>query len=348
MFSITSSYTMNASLRGGIADLQSELARAQKELATGKRADPSVALGVRASFSVSLADAQEGVGALQATNSLVDARLASTQAALDSLVADARSMRTTLLAAQTDGGQREAIVAQARNALTQFVAKLNSGDGEGFFFGGINSDVPPIANYFAEPPAPNKAAVDAAFANAFGFDQADPAVASISQTQMRSFLTGAYDTLFSGAAWRGDWSGASDKPLTSRIGLSHVIDSSVTANEPGLKDVAAAYVMIADLGAANMSDETYHALLTGALERLDRGVGETTKTQARIGVMQNEIKTSSDMMTIQSDTIRIQLHDLESVDETDAAARVNGLMTQIETAYTLTARISQLSLAKYL
>jgi flagellar hook-associated protein 3 FlgL len=53
-------------------------------------------------------------------------------------------------------------------------------------------------------------------------------------------------------------------------------------------------------------------------------------------------------MSVQSNTILLQLQDIEGVDQTEAAARVSGLMTQIEAAYTLTSRISQLSLTKYL
>lgn len=348
MLYITSTYTMTASLRGVIANLQTDLARSQKEMTTGRLADPAVALGLRASRAFTLVDAKETIGALRASNDLVAARLSSTQTALDSLLADARNMRATLLSAQTDGGDKETIAAQARQALSALVAKLNSANGEGFLFGGVKSDAPPLANYFADPPEANKRALDAAFASAFGFGQDDPAVASITETQIQDFITGGFDTLFSDAAWRADWSSASDQPIESRIGLSRIVDSSITANEPALKKLAAAYVAIGDLGAEHMDQKAYAIVVKSAMTAVDAAIGMLTETQARLGVTQNAVTASNDMMAIQSDTILLQLNDVQAVDQTEAAARVNNLMTQIEAAYALTARLSQLSLTKYL
>ncbi|WP_424361540.1 flagellar hook-associated family protein [Methylocystis parvus] len=348
MFYITSTYTMTASLRSVIANLQTDLARSQKEMTTGVHADLGATLGVRASRSFSLAGTQEAIEALRNTNKLVNARLDASQSALDSLLADARNMRATLLAAQNDGGQKEAIIAQARQGLATLIAKLNNGDGEGFLFGGIASDQPPVANYFASPPASNKLALDAAFASAFGFGQSDPAVSGITQAQLDGFLSSGFQNLFSDAGWRATWSRASDQPLQSQIALSRVIDSSITANEPALQKLAAAYAMIGDLGAEHMNGQAYKALLRSATTTVDAAIGLLTKVQARVGVMQGDVRNASETMSVQSNTILLQLQDIEGVDQTEAAARVSGLMTQIEAAYTLTSRISQLSLTKYL
>lgn len=348
MFYITSTYTMTASLRSVIANLQTDLARSQKEMTTGVHADLAATLGVRASRSFSLAGTKETIEALRNTNKLVTARLDASQSALDSLLADARNMRATLLAAQNNGGQKEAIIMQARQGLATLIAKLNSGDGEGFLFGGIKSDQPPIVNYFASPAASNKLALDSAFAAAFGFGQGDPAVSGITQAQLESFLSGDFQSLFSDVGWRADWSSASDHPLQSQIGLSRVIDSSITANEPALQKLAEAYAMVGDLGAENMNRQTYGALLRTATATVDAAIGLLTKAQARVGVMQGDVRNASETMGVQSNSILLQLQDIEGVDQTEAAARVNGLMTQIEAAYTLTSRISQLSLTKYL
>jgi flagellar hook-associated protein 3 FlgL len=43
-----------------------------------------------------------------------------------------------------------------------------------------------------------------------------------------------------------------------------------------------------------------------------------------------------------------QINVLESVDPFEASTRVSALMTQVETAYAMTARIQNLSLLKYL
>jgi flagellar hook-associated protein 3 FlgL len=64
--------------------------------------------------------------------------------------------------------------------------------------------------------------------------------------------------------------------------------------------------------------------------------------------MQATVDSANNAIDVQSTTLRLQLADLEGIDQTEAAARANILMTQIQSAYTLTSRISQLSLSKYL
>lgn len=345
---LTSTYTMTASLRRTIGLLQADLTRGQKEVTTGRRADPGLALGMGVSGSFTIVSARTTIGATLASNSALSSRLESTQVALSALLSDAQAMRSTLIGAQTNGGDPGAIVTQARQALTTFIAKLNSSNAEGFIFGGVNTDHEPIRNYFAAPPETNKTALDAAFSAAFGFSQSSPSVATITGPQMKTFLDGAFSSLFSSANWKTNWSRASDTPIRAQISLSVSMDASITGNEPALQKLASAYTMLVDLGAEQQSAESYGVLLQSAMTALDSGVRALTKTQARLGVIQNAVKSANQTMAIQSDTLDKQLHDLEAADPVEASARVHGLMTQIETAYALTARISQLSLIKYL
>jgi flagellar hook-associated protein 3 FlgL len=348
MFYLTSTYTINTSLRRTIVDLQSELARGQKELASGRHADLGVALGMRAARAFSVSGMNDAVQTILSTNKLVGMRLESTQTALASLKDTARNAYTTLLAALNDGGDRAAIETQARAALGTFVSTLNSSDGEAFLFGGINSGAPPINDYFATPPSANKIALDAAFMTFFGFPQTSPAVSGITPAQIQAFLDGPMSALFSSPAWNADWSNASDQPLRSQISVSLTIESSVSANDPALQKLAMAYAVMSDLGAEQMSAATYRTVLQNASKTIDQAVRSLTKTQARVGVMQRNLNVANETMAIQSGALQSQMNDLEGIDPTEAATRVNGLMTQIETAYSLTAKISQLSLTRYL
>ena len=53
-------------------------------------------------------------------------------------------------------------------------------------------------------------------------------------------------------------------------------------------------------------------------------------------------------MSIQSDIIKTHIGALEGVDPYEASNRLTELMTQIETAYSVTARIQKLTLLNYL
>ncbi len=73
-----------------------------------------------------------------------------------------------------------------------------------------------------------------------------------------------------------------------------------------------------------------------------------TNVQARLGVAQNRVSDASERMSIQRDILTRQVTGLENVDPYEAATRVNALMSQVEVSYSLTARIRQMSLLRYL
>lgn len=348
MVYITSSLSVSTALRRTLMELQTDLARGQKELSSGRHADLSAHLGANIGRDHGLGRTHHTIQSILASNKLVETRLETTQTSLSSLVTSAQALRATLISAQNDGGDRAAVETQAKTALTTFIATLNGGDANSFIFAGVNSDIAPINDYFANPPAANKSALDLAFVTAFGMTQASPAVSTITVTQMQTFLSGPMSGLFAPANWSADWSNASSQPIQNQISLSMTIDASTTANDPALQKLAMAYTMVSDLGLNQMDAATYRTVLQTATQTMDEAIAGMIKTQAQVGVMQRSVASAGQTMFIQSSVLEAQVFDLEHVDATEAATRVNGLTTQIETAYALTAKITQLSLTKYL
>lgn len=345
---LTSTYSMTASLRRSLNLLQTSLARSQKELSTGRHADLASALGSRNSRSFTLVETRSSLEVTISSNNIIASRLDAIQTALGALLDGAQEMRKTVISAQPSEGNAPSLVSKARQALIDLVTKLNSSDASGFLFGGVNSDQTPVKDYFSDPPSPAKTALDAAFDIAFGFPQSSASVSGITPNQIQSFLDGDFDSLFSSQSWKSNWSTASDKVQRSQVSLTLTIDSSVSANEPALQQLAKAYSMLTDLGADQLDQPAYAVVLKSATDTLNGGIASLMKLQARVGVMQNTVENASDVMKIQQDTVAQQLIDLEGINAVEAGSRVQNLLTQIEAAYTLTARISQLSLTKYL
>ena len=73
-----------------------------------------------------------------------------------------------------------------------------------------------------------------------------------------------------------------------------------------------------------------------------------TVTTARGPIMVAMLRDISERIKLQVDLFTNNIRDLEGVDPYEASTRISSLMTQIETSYTLTARIQQLSLVRYL
>jgi flagellar hook-associated protein 3 FlgL len=339
---------ISAATRQSILRMQSELVAAQKELATGRHADVGLALGAHAGRTVSLRQEHARLQGITDTNGIVTARLDATQAALAEIAAGADAFVSTLIdrAGSEDAGT--ALSLAARTQIEALVGSLNGTQSGEYIFAGINTDVKPVADYFGDPPSPAKQAVDAAFFATFGFAQDDPAVATITGAAMQNFLDTTFAALFEPAAWSATWSSASDENIRSRISPGELIETGTSANSVGMRQLAMAYTMVLGLGAAQLSPEALQAVTNTALSVAGGASQQLTLEQGRIGSAQERVVNANERMSIQRDILAKHVSVLEAVDPFEASTRVNTLMTQIETAYALTAQIQRLSILNYL
>jgi flagellar hook-associated protein 3 FlgL len=221
---------------------------------------------------------------------------------------------------------------------------LNSTSGNAYVFGGTNSTVKPVADYSQGA----QAATAAAFQTAFGMSQSDPQVSTISAASMQTFLTGAFANLFQGADWSTNWSQASSTRTSALISPANVVTTSVTANESAFQDLANAYTSIAGLAIGNLGATTQQAVLSNALSLAGAAQQAITGLQTTLGISQSQITNANSQMQTQASLIDNWVSKLGAVDPYQAASTLTNLTTQLETAYSLTNRISKLSLVNYL
>ncbi len=89
-------------------------------------------------------------------------------------------------------------------------------------------------------------------------------------------------------------------------------------------------------------------VVDAAIRLAGEAVQDMAEEQARLGTAQERVKSANDRMSIQVDIMATQINVLASVDPFEASTRVAALMTQVETAYAMNARIQNLSLLRYL
>jgi flagellar hook-associated protein 3 FlgL len=70
--------------------------------------------------------------------------------------------------------------------------------------------------------------------------------------------------------------------------------------------------------------------------------------EANLGVAQERTNKANERMELQKTIFDEKIGQLEGVDPAEAKIRVDQLMTQIQTSYSLTAQLRQLSLINYL
>lgn len=349
MVSITSTQSLTSALQRSIFDTQTQLSRAQREVASGRLADLSTSLGRTLAQDYALGIRDNDLLSISQSNAFVSTRLDTTQAALGSIADTAQQFLEALVGARSGAGSSAtAIRDAAASGLKSLIANLDTSVGGVYIFGGINSDVAPLDDYFADPPSANKQAVDQAFSSAFGMSQTSAGVGSITAAEMASFLSGPFSDLFSSSGWSATWSRASGQPLESRIGLGRTIDASVSANDPALQKLAMAYTMAADLGTADLSDSAYQQLVQAATDAVSAAVSGLTSLRASVGLMQQNVTDANETISLQRNALAIQIGSLENVDPYEASTRVNNLMTQLEISYTITGKIQQLTLSNYI
>jgi flagellar hook-associated protein 3 FlgL len=324
---------------------QSRLFEAQKEASSGRHYDIGLTLGSQTGNSIGLRLRLDEITQAKEAAALSSVEADVVQSTLSSMSDLAAKFLSTLAGARNaDHGQ---VLAQdaAKSALQTFTGLANATFDGQYLFAGINIDTPSFVDYAGGPP---EVAVDSAFQLAFGMSQTDPNVSQISGTDMATFLTGGFASVFSPASWSTNWSQASDENPVQRTATGSLVDTRANANAPFMRNLAQAFSMMASLGQGNLSAAAFEQTVDKAMSLLSDSQLALGQEQSRIGIAQQSLSVAAE----DSDNMKIAttqaIAALESVDPYEAATRVNTLMTQLESSYAITGRLSRMSLLNYI
>jgi len=217
---------------------------------------------------------------------------------------------------------REAVVRDAQAALASTFSTLNTRHGERYLFSGDATNTKPFAdvdNFLDDVRSMAASATDAAdFA-----------------TQMDAYFNTP------GSGWQANiYSGTSDASDPA----------SVTGTDPAITKTVWGLAVLALAG----SDETL-ALLNGnsdaliqAADTLAEGQAALTNVRAERGIIQAQIESSKDALDLEETVLTQSFNQMTARDQYEAASELKQLETGLEAAYTLTARLSNLSLLNYM
>jgi flagellar hook-associated protein 3 FlgL len=266
---------------------------------------------------------------------------------MQQLTSEAQAFLSAVTTAVADIADAAIVKQQAEGALAMLTSVLNSNLNGEHLYAGINTDVKPL-NDFLDPASPNRIAFETAFTSYFGFAADDPLAAGITPAQMDDFLTTAIEPDILGAGWNANWSSATDQQIVSRITLTETAQTSVSANLPAFRKLAMAAASIAGLFQGQLNSDARATVLGRVAELTGEAITELAIQQSQTGITENRIENASDRMSMQIDLFTSSITDLEGVDAYEAATKVSSLLAQIEISYSLTARMQQLNLVRYL
>ncbi len=334
-----SSNAVSQALRLQMARAQAEMIRAEKEVTTGQVADRGLHLGVRTGHSVSLDRDIARLDNIKSTNGMVTTRLDATQEALGETREIAQQMLGTLTT-MLNGALEPAVPrTQGMSVLTTMNAMFNATIDGGYIFAGTNTDVRPLAD-FTDPDSDARINFETLAASHF------TGPGPIDFDQMTDFLAAAETQIIDN--WNVNWSQASDETIQSRIALSETAKTSVSANEGGIRQLAMAAAIVVGLVDRDMDPDAKRLLTEKAISLTGGAIESLTSIQSEVGLAQNRVSQANDRLTTQVDLFKRTQIDMVGVDPFEASTRLTSLLAQVETSYTLTARIQQLSLLRFM
>jgi flagellar hook-associated protein 3 FlgL len=340
---VSSQFLAN-SLVAPVMQAQSQLTTAMTEESTGQYADLGLQLGDQSGYELSL---KEQIGQLQTLtsgNSLVSTSLSTAQAALTDINSSAQSTLNNLATWTPTANSGDTLQNMGQSALQSLIASTNATSGDQYVFGGINSSVAPLPdtatnNFYSTVTS----AVQLDFTNDFS---PDPATADASQAN--TFLNDVA-TLFTNSNWTAaGWSQASSQNTSAEIAPGQTVTTSTNANQPGFQQLTQAYALLTVCGGSALSSTAQQVVVNAAESLISQGQASLTNTQAALGATQSQVTTANNSMSSQLTILQDQVGNLDNVNATTTAAQITSLTNQIQMAYELTSRLSQLNLAQYL
>lgn len=333
--------------RSSIMDQSISLSRLQKEVSSGRKFDVGLDLGIGTGETISLRSEFARLNTIVDTNALVTSRLDVTEKAMINLRDSGQDLLSTLVASIGSETGREVTIADAKNNLQQLVATLNTSFSGTYVFSGINVSEPPVTDYYDPAGSASRTAVQTSLTSYLA--SVPTTVDAMTPAEMDDYLNNYLTTEFDNpGAWATNWSTASDQATVNRISTSETIETSISANIDPMRKIAMAFTMVADLGGANMSQETFDVVASKAASLLGEGVEEMNNAVGKIGNAQARVKKASLKLNMQTDLFNKRILDLENIDKTKASVVLSNAITQMEVTYAVTSRMQHMSLLNYL
>ena len=326
-----SDLSRSAALSRQGARLSSQVQTLATELTSGLSSQPTRAAGGEAA-KLHIADTYlNRLTADRAVLATVDERFGAARRTLETVQADISPIAAGLLAATEagDAARANTLTQEASSALELTWSSLSTSYGGRALFGGT------------EPNLPILPALEMVLASARSAVSLAPGVDAFDTLTAFFADGGAFEMLH----WGG---GAKAAPLTLASG--HSVGQLPTALAPAIRDTLTALVgahLSQDSAVAGTSD-TALALQAKSAEALIKADTSLVALTASVGGEQGRLGAIDTLLAAEHSTAERSRAALFSADPYETAAALSEAEARLEALYTITARLSRLSLSRYL
>lgn len=308
-----------------IGELRSKLTQASTELVTGRKSDLALSLGSRTGeynlIAKALADINAGTERLNLTKS----RLSATSTVLSQIRESLTQFSVQAQSFFVEGNDLQNVpLKEARNEVSKLLQTLNTSFGGRTLFSGDEVTAKPFISdeqFFA--------ILDPIFGNVDDLATLDG--------RLTEFFAegGQFDTEV--------YLGGNGNAAGVRLPNGGSIEFGFRGDDISVKKALEGLVRI--VYAPEDSDASF---INNSLKRLFRSEALLIDAEAELGRQQNIVESSIEVSLEQKILLQQSEDALAGVDPYEAATRVQTLETQLQTAYTVTARLSRLTLTNYI
>ncbi|WP_281981085.1 flagellin [Thalassorhabdomicrobium marinisediminis] len=314
--------------------LKTDLQTLVQELTTGEKADLTAHLGASQAELTSVDRQLALLDRFAQSNQQTSLLLSQMQVTLEG-VSDQRDTASAVLLSVNSSSDLSEIgnAAQvAEDGFTATVQMLNSRSGDRSMFAGRD-----LGSNALAPAEDMLAALRGATAGLSDAPSVEAAVAAWFDAPGGGFETTGY--LADAGA-----------PLTRAIDGTQSVEIAARADDQALRDTMKAFALgaLAADPALGISTADRQALQRSAGEGLLTVATPLAHLQTQIGYAEGRVEEASVRIAAQQSSFGIARNDLVSADPFETATRLQEVQQQLDTHYTLTARLSRLTLTEYL
>jgi flagellar hook-associated protein 3 FlgL len=224
------------------------------------------------------------------------------------------------------------LVVDGAQKFDALLSSLNTRIGDKTIFAGVASDGPAVAS-------------------------ADTILLAIEAAVVGAGAVSAVDIEAAVSAWFNDPSGyeavgyvGGGAAARFSVSAEDKLDLGVTAADPAIRDTLKSMAMVAlvDRGTVIADAKTGAELAFAAGSQMLQNQSDRAVLAGKIGLAQARIDLAQTRNEAETSALQLARSDLLAVDPYEAATRMEAAQTQLETLYSVTARLSRLSLVDFL
>ena len=348
-------YGLLSLLVANSATVRQRLNTLTQQASDGLVADTFAGLGNGTSVALNLHPHIAALQTQQQNIGAAAARLSVTQTAMTRLQSIASTFLASLNSLDGQSGVAiDSVAANARAALSETANLLDTRDGNIYVFAGQDSQNPPV-------PSPNTVG-SSGFATQIAAAVAGLSISGAAATAASTLSIAGSNAVGTSpfSAYLSQPSGALQVPALQvgsqqiqQVGLlasanSAVVSTGASTTGSYMRDLMRSLATLGSLSSAQLADpnlaglvQDTRASLTGAVSAMAADAGVLGDSQTRLTTMQSYLGSTQIALVT-------QVGNAENVDTAATLTALTQTQTQLQASYQLIARLSDLSLAKYL